>query len=160
MKTPVKKPWLSARNFRHGFAKTRAYFAWTKMRNRCLDSNDKAYKNYGARGIRICARWINSVENFIADMGECPQGLSLDRINNDGDYEPSNCRWASRAVQNSNRRGLAHLTFNGVTKTKTQWSAELGIPTSTLNERMKWGWSLERALTEPIQTKFRRKEAR
>ena len=79
------------------------YRAWTGMRIRCNNPNNRDYKNYGGRGIKVCERW-NSFENFIQDMGNKPAGHSLDRIDNDGDYSPSNCKWSSKTEQQSNRR--------------------------------------------------------
>jgi len=83
---------------------TREYRAWHYMKTRCLNPHATAYPWYGARGITVCARWVESFEAFLADMGRCPPGYELDRINNDGNYEPGNCRWTTKIVNSNNRR--------------------------------------------------------
>jgi len=89
----------------HGMGRTPEYWAWLHMRYRCCNPDCEAYEDYGARGIKVCARWLESFENFFADMGLKPSGdLSLDRIDNDGGYEPANCRWATAVEQNNNTR--------------------------------------------------------
>lgn len=89
---------------RHFKSHTNAYTSWSSMKQRCLNENHKSYPDYGGRGIMICARWLNSFENFYQDMGDREDGYSIDRIDSDGDYEPSNCRWACKSDQMSNRR--------------------------------------------------------
>ena len=91
-------------NTTHGMRYTKEYECWKSMKQRCSNPNKDGYKNYGGRGIKVCDRWLNSFENFYADMGPKPVGHSIDRINNDGNYEPKNCKWSSNSDQAYNRR--------------------------------------------------------
>lgn len=119
------------------------------MRARCLNPNDTAYGHYGARGITICERW-ERFENFFADMGDCPPKGELERIDNDGDYEPDNCRWATRAEQLRNTRRTILIEYEGKTWCRTDLAAHLGIHDSTLRERIRRGWPPERWADTPI----------
>lgn len=100
---------------KHGMAGTPTYSTWAAMKKRCLNPKDEKYAYYGGRGISVTPRW-NSFENFLKDMGEKPKGLALDRIDNDGHYEPSNCRWATRQEQSGNSSRIRRLTLNGKTQ--------------------------------------------
>ena len=112
------------------------------------------YANYGGRGITVCDRWLNSFENFLADMGECPEGLSIDRFpDNDGNYEPRNCRWATAKEQQRNRRNNSILTIGFRTQCISAWSEESGIASKTISQRiLKLGWSPEDAVFTPVGT--------
>jgi hypothetical protein len=137
-------------NLKHGKCGSKIYNNWLQMRARCYNPNNKYYKNYGGRNIKMCQRWFDSFEDFYADMGDAPANHSIDRINNDGDYEPSNCRWATKKEQTRNRRITTKITFQGTTKPLAEWSDELGMPYHMLFARIFISnWSVEKALTTP-----------
>lgn len=125
------------------------YHAWIAMRARCNNPTDSAYANYGGRGIRVCQRW-ETFALFRLDMGDRPDGHQLDRIDNDGDYEPSNCRWVLPKVNLNNKRTSRRVTWAGESLTVTQWAERMGMHPRTLFNRLGRGWSLERAMTEPV----------
>jgi len=130
-----------------GRIQTAEYRIWSGMIKRCTNEKCKAYKNYGGRGIRVCERWLK-FENFLADMGERPEGKTLDRYpNNDGNYEPGNCRWATPKEQNNNRRDNMFVHHNGAHKTLQQLADEFDINPATLRSRLVSGLPLEAALT-------------
>lgn len=116
------------------------------MKVRCSNPKSQAYVRYGARGITVCERW-HSFENFYADMGERPEGMTLDREDNNKGYEPGNCRWATRREQTRNRNITISLSFNGRTQPLAAWAEELGLSYYLLLSRYKAGWSIERLLT-------------
>jgi hypothetical protein len=124
----------------------KTYQCWRDMRQRCYNPNSRRYYTHGERGITICDRWLESYDNFLDDMGIKPDGYSIDRINNDGNYEPSNCRWATSKQQASNRRTNKNVTYKGITKNVQEWSKDLGLSHAALSKRL-LNWDLETALT-------------
>lgn len=115
---------------------TRTYYCWRNMRHRCLKTDSIGYHHYGAKGITICDRWINDYDAFFDDMGECPKGKTLDRINSAGNYEPSNCRWATMKEQQNNRSDNVFITYEGKILSFSCWAEELGIKKTTLFRRL------------------------
>jgi len=125
---------------RHGRSKTAEYRCWTSMIERCYQENRSDYCRYGGRGIVVCAKWRNSFSEFYDDMGPRPgPGYSIDRIDNDGNYEPSNCRWATLKQQARNKRTSLLVSFRGKTKTLAEWSEILNVPYGTLWNRVQSG---------------------
>lgn len=123
----------------HGQARTRTYRIWRQMRTRCLNPNHWGYMWYGGKGVTVCPRWAE-FSAFLADMGECPPDLSLDRIDGSRGYEPSNCRWATRMTQNNNRgRYNIRLTLDGETHTLSEWCRIKGINYGTARTRLFMG---------------------
>jgi hypothetical protein len=130
--------------------KTPEYLTWSRMRERCTSVRHKSYPRYGGRGIKVCEQW-NSFANFLADMGLRPSAKhSLDRIDNDGNYSPENCRWATVKEQSRNRRNNHHITFNSKTATLQEWADSLNMSCHALSRRLTKGWPISRALTEPL----------
>ena len=132
------------KEIKHGMIKTRVYKSWQSMKDRCLNKNNPAYKNYGDRGITICDEWLD-FENFLKDMGERLKGKSIDRINNNGNYCKENCQWATQKEQNNNTRTNIFLTYKNKTQTMSQWAKELKINRHTLYWRIRNGWDIKRA---------------
>jgi len=138
------------RIMQHGMSHTHVYHVWQAMLQRCENPNAQSYANYGARGISVCPAWHN-FEAFFADMGNRPTGYSLERENNDGNYEPENCRWATTVEQANNNRRNRIIVINGQSRTFAQWAKYAGLKWYTLRQRLDvCGWDIERALTEPV----------
>mgnify|MGYP000869355731 FL=1 len=141
---------------KHGMAETRTYKIWAGMKNRATNTKGRDARNYVGRGISICDRWL-FFENFYEDMGEAPEGMSLDRIDVNGKYNPSNCRWATPQEQANNTRMNIIISYRGTTDTLANWSRKLDIKYGTLLSRYRRKWSIEKILTTSVQ--FKNKEA-
>ena len=120
--------------------KSPTYITWDKMKTRCNNPNHERYKDYGGKGIKVCVRW-NSFVNFLKDMGERPEGKTLDRIDTTKGYSKSNCRWATIKQQMRNRNNTLMFTYEGKTKPLKEWAEEIGSPYMTLYNRIARGWS-------------------
>jgi hypothetical protein len=146
-------PRSAIRHYRHGHKPKRGhspeYAVWAGMLARCSNSANPNYSRYGGRGIKVCDRWRADFINFLEDMGRRPPGCSIERINNNGDYEPGNCRWATAKEQANNRRSSRLIYYNGAIKTLTQWAEEAGIDHTLLHYRLKRGLPISRALHPP-----------
>lgn len=139
-------------NTTHGCSKHPLFQTWQAMVKRCINKNDPAYKNYGGRGISVCNEWINSPSQFIKDMTPKPEGLELDRIDNNGNYSKQNCKWSTRQEQCTNRRTTRLITFNNQTNSILEWSRITGINRRTIAQRLSKNWSIEHVLTyKPYQ---------
>lgn len=144
---------------RHGYSRPNGshsptYTSWEAMRSRCSDPAAIGYRNYGGRGITVCDKWNRSFDAFLADMGERPsRQTTLDRIDVNGNYEPGNCRWASKSQQCRNTRYNLVLEFNGKSLCVADWADELKMSRNAIYLRIKQGWSVERTLTTPVKSR-------
>ncbi|CAB4136913.1 hypothetical protein UFOVP313_10 [uncultured Caudovirales phage] len=132
----------------HGLRSSRSYNVWKQMIFRCFDLRSKDYKDYGGRGITVDQAW-QDVRNFIADMGQAPRGMTLDRIDVNQGYSKSNCRWATTKEQARNTRRNRVITAEGQTLVMTDWAALKGIPVSTICNRIRCGWPADKAVQTP-----------
>lgn len=136
---------MSGRNTTHGMTKTKCFTTWQRIKDRCDNVNNQDYHLYGGRGITYCNSW-KEFKNFFNDMGNPPNSLSIDRIDVNGNYEPSNCRWATPTEQANNKRNNVFIEFNGERKTMAEWERILGLKTGTIHMRLKKGCDTEDAL--------------
>ncbi len=145
---------------KHGLSKTRTYKIWSGMKRRCLNPKSHKWKQYGGRGIKVCARWL-VFSNFLLDMGHPPTTEhTLDRKNTNGHYCKENCQWATDIEQRLNKTTSTFFTLNGVTKNITVWCKEAGLKLTTVQYRLSIGWSFEKAITTPPEPRTVRKTSR
>ncbi len=135
---------------KHGLEHTKSYRVWQGMIARCYKKTTDSYYLYGARGIVVCERWKHSIKDFYSDMGECPEEMSIERINTNGNYSPKNCKWATLEEQANNKRNTIRIENNGENLTISQWSRKVGIKHFTIRARLKLGWTFEDAITIPV----------
>lgn len=148
---PIKK--ISTK---HGKSGERIYTIWREIKSRCNKTNDKSYKHYGGRGIKMCDEWYNSFDVFYdwATNNGYSENLTIDRIDNDGNYCPENCRWATVKEQSNNRRTNRNITYNGETHTVSEWATLFGKDYGTILARLNRGWSIGDALNREIDKKY------
>lgn len=138
--------------YKHGMSNTRIFRTWQAMINRCTNANGPDFKCYGGRGIAVCQDWLDSFEAFYADMGEPPTlQHTLDRIDNDGDYAPDNCRWATRLEQGRNTRKVAKITIDGITRSTPEWAEIAGISAKAISIRIRKGMLPKYAVFNPAR---------
>lgn len=136
----------------HGLSTSGEHKVWRGMKDRCSNPKFSGYKNYGGRGIKVCERWLNSFENFYADMGPKPSpNLTIHRVDNDGDYCKENCIWTTRKVQGRYKTNTLWIKHNGVRKALSAWAEDLGFSYSVLHARLQRGWSAEKTLITPLK---------
>ncbi len=148
----------SQRSRLHGLSTTSEYQSYSSMVRRCTKPTDQDWQHYGGRGIKVCDRWLEpngkGFLNFLEDMGEKPHKYEIDRIDVNGNYEPSNCRWATRKEQTRNTRFNLIIEYNGESKCLAEWSEHLQIPYRILQDRLgKLQWTVEKAFTQPFKVK-------
>ena len=144
------------RNTTHSLSKTRLYHIWIGMKERCLNPNSHAFKNYGGRGIHICNEWLNDFVEFYkwSIANGYSDDLTIERIDVNGNYEPQNCTWISLSEQNKNKRNVIYITINGITKSITKWADDSPVNLVTIYKRLQRGWDYETAITAPDQRKL------
>jgi hypothetical protein len=133
---------------------------WCRMLNRCSNQNSPDFPSYGGRGIKICLRWKNDFWAFVNDMGPRPKNHIIERINNNGDYEPNNCCWATNAEQQRNKRNNILVTINNETRTLAEWSRKFKISNETVYSRLNRGWAITESLMMPVKKHYRNRRAK
>ncbi len=147
--TVTKWRWRTGRL--HGWGEHPEYSCWNNMKHRCLKPHARDYRNYGGRGITICQRWLDSFIWFLVDMGPKPgPGYSIDRIDNDGNYEPGNCKWSTNREQQRNTRANRLITINGETRCVAEWAELSGVSTAILLRRLRRNCPLDRLLMPQV----------
>ena len=151
-------------NKKMNLSDTKLYNTWRSMKSRCYNQKSDSYKNYGNKGIIVCDEWLNKENGFInfynwAINNGYKENLTIDRIDSNKNYEPSNCRWATRKVQNNNTSRNRYIAFNGLTLTMSQWTEKIGLNKNTLKNRLDNKWTIKKALTTPARkiNKFNKK---
>ena len=135
-------------HLKHGLRKTRLYRIWSNIKTRCYNEKDPHFERWGKRGILMCEEWETNFKSFYdwAIENGYNDDLTIDRIDNDGNYEPNNCRWVTIKYQNRNKRNVKFITYKGETKTIPEWTKEIGLGKETIRERLKRGWSESEAI--------------
>ncbi len=145
-------------NRTHGRSRTPEYRIWTRIKSRCYNPNTTDYKYYGGRGIKMCDKWVHSFEKFFLDMGKRPSLLhTIDRIENNVNYTPKNCRWATRETQTRNRTNTKTLTYKGQTKPMAEWAEIIGMPYTTIQSRVARGWPVFKIIETPVLKTWNRR---
>lgn len=156
-----KKTECEVGRVKHGLASSPIYHIYSGIKQRCLNSKNVRWDNYGGRGIEICDRWRDSFENFLEDMGDRPSNKhSIDRINNSLGYFKENCRWATLQEQGRNKRNNCLLEYKGQTKCVQDWAENIGIKSDVIFARLCQGWSIERTLTTPVKHKTKTRKSK
>lgn len=153
LRKEISSRYFEEQRTKHNLSKSRIYRIYQHIKHRCYLVGDVDYKNYGARGIKICEEWKNDFKAFYdwAMLNGYADNLTIDRIDVNGNYEPSNCRWVTKEIQNKNTRRNINITYNGKTHNVREWSKIIGISAFTLYDRLNRGWSVEKTLATPLK---------
>lgn len=149
----LKDELVSIRFSKHKRKFTTEYNIWRTIKDRCLNPNNKSYKNYGGRGITICSEWKDSFETFYSDMGDRPKGFQIDRINNNEGYFADNCKWLSPSENCRNKRNNSYVLVNGFLITKAEASERAVVSDGVFRRRLDLGWDIDRALNTQLKSR-------